>query len=38
MAVLSGVAGVLFYLSFRHLDAAEEQLNNLQEGHVDEKH
>ena len=35
MAVLSGVGGVFFWLSFRHLDQEEEALNDIQEGHLD---
>jgi POT family proton-dependent oligopeptide transporter len=33
MAVLSGVGGILFWLCHRHLDAQEEELNNLATGH-----
>jgi len=36
MGVLAGVAGLLFWLSVRHLDAQEDILNNLSEGHVDD--
>ena len=36
MAVLAAVAGILFWLSFRHLDAEEDALNQLATGHVDE--
>ncbi|KDQ52829.1 hypothetical protein JAAARDRAFT_72843 [Jaapia argillacea MUCL 33604] len=32
--VLAGVAGVLFWLSFRHLDKEEDLLNNLHTGHL----
>ena len=32
--MLAGVAGVLFWLSVRQLDAQEDELNNLDEGHV----
>ena len=35
MGVIAGVAGVLFWLSVRKLDAQEDMLNNLDEGHVD---
>ena len=35
MAVLSGVGGVFFWFSFRHLDQEEEALNDIQEGHLD---
>ncbi|KAI9733471.1 MAG: hypothetical protein M1818_007219 [Claussenomyces sp. TS43310] len=34
VAVLAGIGGVLFYLNFRHLDAEDDQLNLLPEGHV----
>ena len=34
MAVLAFVAGVAFWIQFRHLDAAEEELNHLDEGHI----
>jgi len=33
MAVLATLGGVLFWLSFRHLDAEEDNLNELTEGH-----
>jgi POT family proton-dependent oligopeptide transporter len=32
MAVLSAIAGVLFWISFRHLDAVEDELNLLADG------
>ncbi|KAI0055438.1 peptide transporter PTR2A [Artomyces pyxidatus] len=35
MAVLSGVGGVAFWFSFRHLDAEEERLNNLPDAHFE---
>ncbi|KDQ52243.1 hypothetical protein JAAARDRAFT_162976 [Jaapia argillacea MUCL 33604] len=35
MGVLAGIAGVLFWYSFRHLDAEEDALNNLQNGHLE---
>jgi proton-dependent oligopeptide transporter, POT family len=39
MAVLAAVGGVLFYFNFRHLDKAEDELNDLGEGHLaSEKH
>ena len=38
MAVLAFVAGVIFWLQFRHLDAAEDKLNNIEESRFDEKH
>jgi proton-dependent oligopeptide transporter, POT family len=34
MAVISGVAGVLFYLCYRQLDKDEDRLNMLPTGHV----
>jgi len=34
MAVLAAVAGLLFWFSVRYLDTKEDELNNLQEGHV----
>ncbi|EIN04582.1 PTR2-domain-containing protein [Punctularia strigosozonata HHB-11173 SS5] len=37
MAVLAGVAGIVFWFAHRHLDAAEDELNAIDEGHV-EKH
>ncbi|KAH8114891.1 PTR2-domain-containing protein [Phellopilus nigrolimitatus] len=36
MGVIAGVAGVLFWLSFRHLDAEEDALNELARGRVDD--
>lgn len=33
-AVMAFIAGTIFWLQFRHLDAEEEKLNNLGEGHV----
>ncbi|KAL0959073.1 hypothetical protein HGRIS_014372 [Hohenbuehelia grisea] len=38
MGVLAGLAGVIFWFSVRHLDEAEDELNNMNEGHVDVKH
>ncbi|KAJ7436054.1 PTR2-domain-containing protein [Mycena galericulata] len=38
MAVLAAVAAVLVWLSVRKLDAKEDELNNLAEGHVEAKH
>jgi POT family proton-dependent oligopeptide transporter len=35
MAVLAGVSGILFWWSVRDLDAKEDELNNLAEGHVE---
>ena len=34
MGVLAGVAGILFWFSVRKLDAREDELNRLKEGHV----
>lgn len=34
MGVLSAVAGILFWFSVRKLDAKEDELNRLKEGHV----
>lgn len=36
MAVISFVAGCIFWLQFRHLDTQEEELIALATGHVDE--
>ena len=38
MGVLAAVAGIMFWFSFRHLDAEEDALNELDEGqlHSDE--
>ena len=39
MGVVAGIAGLIFWISVRNLDAHEDELNNLAEGHVDgEKH
>ncbi|THH07770.1 hypothetical protein EW146_g9207 [Bondarzewia mesenterica] len=35
MAVIAAVGGVFFWFMFRHLDDVEEELNNLQEGHLE---
>jgi len=35
MGVIACVAGILFWISVRRLDAQEDALNNLDEGHVD---
>jgi proton-dependent oligopeptide transporter, POT family len=35
MAVLSGLGGVLFWFSFRRLDAEDASLDNLGEGHFE---
>lgn len=34
MAAIAGVAGVLFWFAVRKLDAEEDELNNMQEGHI----
>ncbi|TFK37850.1 POT family-domain-containing protein [Crucibulum laeve] len=34
MAVLAAIGGFIFWLTTRHLDAQEDALNNMQEGHV----
>ncbi|KAF8872957.1 peptide transporter PTR2A [Infundibulicybe gibba] len=34
MAVLAAITGVVLWLSVRRLDAREDELNNLQEGHL----
>lgn len=34
MAVVSFIGGVLFWFSFKHLDAQEEELNRLDAGHL----
>ncbi|EJD43873.1 proton-dependent oligopeptide transport family protein [Auricularia subglabra TFB-10046 SS5] len=36
MAVISFIAGVIFWIQFRHLDSQEDELNALSVGHVDE--
>lgn len=36
MGVLAAVGGILFWLSVRKLDAEEDRLNSLSEGHLDE--
>lgn len=35
MGVLAGVAGVLFWIRYRHLDAQEDELNTLADGRFD---
>jgi proton-dependent oligopeptide transporter, POT family len=35
MAVLAAVTGVLFWIAHRRLDAQEDELNNMTEGHVE---
>jgi proton-dependent oligopeptide transporter, POT family len=34
MAAIAGVAGILFWFAVRNLDAEEDKLNNIQEGHI----
>lgn len=34
MAVISGIAGCIFWLQYRKLDAQEDELNALPTGHV----
>ncbi|KAK0501462.1 POT family-domain-containing protein [Armillaria luteobubalina] len=34
MAAIAGVAGILFWFAVRNLDAEEDKLNNMQEGHL----
>ncbi|KAL0572866.1 hypothetical protein V5O48_009096 [Marasmius crinis-equi] len=36
MAVLAAIAGVFFWISVRRLDSQEDQLNEMQAGHVDD--
>ena len=38
MGAPSFVAGIIFWLQYRHLDAAEDELNALADRHLDEKH
>jgi proton-dependent oligopeptide transporter, POT family len=38
MGVLAGIAGVIFWFSVRNLDAQEDELNNLDEGHLQVKY
>ncbi|KAI0674348.1 MFS peptide transporter [Trametes maxima] len=38
MGVLSFVAGTIFWFQYRHLDKQEDELNNINEGHLNEKH
>ncbi len=37
MGVLAFIAGTIFWFQFRHLDAQEDKLNSIQQGHYDEK-
>lgn len=36
MGVIAAVGGVLMWISLRHLDAQEDELNNLDEGEFHE--
>lgn len=36
MGVLAGISGVIFWFQYRHLDAQEDELNNLSEGQYDD--
>ena len=38
IAVLSAVSGVIFWFQFRHLDAQDDELNNIADGHFEAKH
>ncbi len=38
MAVLAFVAGVIFWIQFRHLDTIEDELNHLDDSRFDDKH
>ncbi|CDO75854.1 hypothetical protein BN946_scf184833.g5 [Trametes cinnabarina] len=38
MGVLAFVAGIIFWFQYRELDRQEDELNNLSEGHFEEKH
>ena len=38
MGVLAFVAGCIFWFQYRHLDAQEDELNNLADGHMEDKH
>ena len=35
MGVLAGIAGILFWISYRKLDAQEDELNELDTGHLE---
>ncbi|KAI0084620.1 PTR2-domain-containing protein [Irpex rosettiformis] len=37
VGVMSAVSGVIFWFQFRHLDAQDDELDNLAEGHFEEK-
>lgn len=37
MGVLAAIAGVIFWIQYRHLDKAEDELNHLSEGHFEDK-
>ncbi|KAI0070740.1 PTR2-domain-containing protein [Panus rudis PR-1116 ss-1] len=36
MGVLAGVAGIIFWFQYRHLDEMEDELNNMDDGHYDD--
>ncbi|KAH9896910.1 oligopeptide transporter [Cubamyces lactineus] len=38
MAVLAFIAGCIFWFQYRELDRQEDALNDISEGHLDEKH
>jgi len=38
MAVIMGVTGVIFWFATRRLDKQEDELNNLDGGHIEEKY
>jgi proton-dependent oligopeptide transporter, POT family len=37
MGCIAGIGGIVFWWSFRKLDAEEDKLNNLVTGHLDAK-
>jgi POT family proton-dependent oligopeptide transporter len=37
MGCIAGIGGIVFWWSFRKLDAEEDKLNNLATGHLDAK-
>lgn len=38
MGVLAGIAGIIFWFQYKHLDQQEDELNAITEGHFEEKH
>ncbi|KAF4584875.1 hypothetical protein EYR40_001700 [Pleurotus pulmonarius] len=38
MGVIAGISGMVLWWSVRDLDSHEDELNNISEGHLDEKH